>query len=273
MRSLAFTGVVASAVLLAAAPVAAADSGRVARAPANGQVGVPDISLRPPLGAPGMHAPRTSHPGGWTPGGWSYHGGGERTGWQGRRWGGSSWTGGNWSRGNWSRYHRPRRGSTLPRYWIAPSFVVSNWSSYGLAEPGYGRNWVRYYDDAVLVDGGGSIYDVRYGIDWDRYDHGPVPEYVGNGDNYDYDYGYDGHDDAVAWGWRVPSASPYPPLVYYAPPGTTTFIVQSSPVVTTTTTTFVEEEIVHHAPKKAWTKPKPKKAWKPSPPSCCCICR
>ncbi len=58
----------------------------------------------------------------------------------------------------------------MPSYWNAPRFYVGDWSTYGLAQPPYGYNWARYYDDAVLIDSRGSVYDTATGIEWDRAD-------------------------------------------------------------------------------------------------------
>lgn len=93
----------------------------------------------------------------------------------GSRWGskvGGHWWGGVNAPGGWNAYRRPARGYALPRYWVNPRFYISDWSGYGLTQPSQGYNWVRYYDDAVLVDSRGSVSDVYDGIDWDRYDNG-----------------------------------------------------------------------------------------------------
>lgn len=112
------------------------------------------------------------------------------------RWGskvGGRWWGGANAPGGWSAYRRPYRGYALPSYWIAPRFYITDWQAYGLTQPAGGYNWVRYYDDAVLVDGRGSVYDTRSGIDWDRYGDG---DYTGD-DRVYADSGYDGrgYDD------------------------------------------------------------------------------
>lgn len=89
----------------------------------------------------------------------------------GGRWGGKAggrWEGGTRAPGGWGAYRRPVRGWTLPRYWIGGSFFVSDWSSWGLSSPPYGYQWVRYYDDAVLVDRGGKVWDSVSGVDWNR---------------------------------------------------------------------------------------------------------
>ena len=91
------------------------------------------------------------------------------------RWGnkiGGHWYAGMNAPGGWRGYHRPYRGWALPSYWISPSFVISDWSTYGLSQPPFGYSWSRYYDDAVLIDGRGSVYDSVSDVDWDGYDGG-----------------------------------------------------------------------------------------------------
>lgn len=166
-------------------------------------------------------------------------------GMQGRHWnqggnwqhGGGNWNhgGGNWNhQGGWN-HARFRRGHVLPRFWLSPTFFVSNWNSYGFGRPGYGQNWVRYYDDALLVDSSGRIYDTAYDVDWDRYEHGPVPEYYGDDDDGPDEADLFYEDDRVTWGGRYSARYP----AYAAP----IVIVQSAPVVTTATTTYIEEEV------------------------------
>lgn len=109
----------------------------------------------------------------------------------GQDWGskvGGRWWGGANAPGGWSAYRRPYRGWALPRYWVAPRFYVTDWAGYGLAQPPRGYNWARYYDDAVLIDARGSVYDTVDGLDWDGY---------GDGDRGD-DLAYAGADDRGA---------------------------------------------------------------------------
>ncbi|SEN34568.1 Glycine zipper 2TM domain-containing protein [Sphingomonas gellani] len=118
-------------------------------ATAQTRVGGPDTARRYPGAYPApasTTAPRTSR---W----------GSRV--DGRWWGGSNAPGG------WSAYRRPARGYALPTYWIAPRFAVNDWSTYGLSTPPQGYHWSRYYDDAVLIDTRGSVYDSVTGLDWD----------------------------------------------------------------------------------------------------------
>ena len=110
------------------------------------------------------------------------------------RWGGKvggRWSAGVYAPGGWNGYSRPYRGWALPTYWNSPSFVVSDWSSFGLSRPPYGYRWSRYYDDAVLIDSRGSVFDSVGNVDWDGGN--TVTEY---GDDYAYDDGvYAGPDE------------------------------------------------------------------------------
>ena len=232
MRNAAILGVTA---WLAMVPAMAGAAGESASHIAGGQIAAPMMPLRVPQAPPASARPPMA--GNWGPGGWRDgppppHAGG----WAGHR---GSW--GNWAGGG--AYQRPGRGFRLPPFYVAPSLFITDWYDYGLGAPGYGQGWYRYYDDAVLLDSEGNVYDARYDMDWD----------------WDRDRGE---------GWAGP-----PPSVYRAPPGTTTVVIQSGPTVTTTTTTFVEE--VAYSPRRSW-KPKakwrPRKAWHPAPCGCGCAC-
>lgn len=160
-------------------------------------------------------------------------------GWGARRWAGRSAHSPGEFGGPWGgTRHRFRQGFFLPSFWVSPRFVVGNWQGYGLGAPGYGQNWIRYYDDAYLIDRSGRIYDSVYDLDWDRYDHGPVPEYVGPG------------PDEEEWGAPTCCVA-NGAQVYSFAPGTTTVIIQSVPVVTTTTT-VTEEVVYRQARSKGW---------------------
>lgn len=126
--------------------------------------GYPMPSRQPMMMHQGGHAPMMRH---------------------GNHWGGKTngrWWAGWRAPGGWGAYHRPDRGWVLPSYWVSPQFYITDWSDYGLGAPPYGYNWTRYYDDAVLIDGRGSVYDSVGDIDWDRYDGG-----------YAYDAGDEGY--------------------------------------------------------------------------------
>lgn len=217
------------------------------------------------------------------------------------RWGGridGRWEGGARAPGGWRAYRRPVRGWTLPRYWIAPNFVIADYAYYGLATPGYGYNWVRYYDDAVMVDGRGRVIETAGGIDWDRYDGGYAQDY--RDDRGDPRYrrgapgGYPGYGadyapppPAVVYAQPQAVVQPLPPGGYTqtysaggyasgvwvngqwypapAPGGVSTVTVQSAPVVTTTVTEYVTARRVVY--RKVWRKPVRKvvRKWRPKP--------
>lgn len=143
------------------------------------------------------------------------------------RWGSKvdgHWWGGANAPGGWRAYRRPYRGYALPSYWIAPRFYVTDWQAYGLSRPMPGYNWVRYYDDAVLIDARGSVFDTRDGVDWDGtgvgygqddrvyadggYDHRGYDDRGYDDRGYD-DRGYDdrGYDDRARYDDRAPRRS------------------------------------------------------------------
>jgi Ni/Co efflux regulator RcnB len=86
-------------------------------------------------------------------------------------------------------FRRIDRGGVVPQRWWGSQFQVRNWRNYGFPQPFAGGRWIRYYDDALLIDGYGRVYDSRPGWDWDRYgdrwsyDDDGVPAY-GDGDDY-----------------------------------------------------------------------------------------
>lgn len=215
---------------------------------------------------------------------------------QPHNWGGSyhgRWNAGYRAPGGWNAYRHPSRGYRLPSYWISPSFFIGDFASYGLAQPPYGYSWSRYYDDAVLIDQSGSVYDSRSGIDWgdDAYagDDGYQDEssyqgdyYQGGGSDNGYAYrqspppiaypqpapmmryGYGGYSGA---GYAPPAGS-YPAGVDYASGGNrayahagyggATAVAVSNPGYETTTTTTTEEYIVENryvAPRRRYYRP------------------
>lgn len=87
-------------------------------------------------------------------------------------------------------YVRPFRGFLLPRVWIAPTYYIANWQGYGLPRPAQGYGWSRYYDDAVLTDRNGRVYDSVQGVNWQAMQAGQavVPQaYSPDYDPYNYD--------------------------------------------------------------------------------------
>ena len=136
----------------------------------------------------------------WSGGRWQWQGGGWRVhhDWGGQV--GGRWIGGTRAPGGWSSYHRPVRGWGLPGYWLAPSFIITDWGDYGLGEPPYGYHWSRYYDDAVLVDRYGRVTDCVPGVDWG--------DDQGAADDYDYS-----HDVGPGAGYPPPPPGAVPPPV------------------------------------------------------------
>jgi hypothetical protein len=64
---------------------------------------------------------------------------------------------------------RLQRGWVVNPFWMGPQFGITNWQGYGFSDPGPGRRWIRYYDEAYLIDGSGRVIDTRGGLDWDQY--------------------------------------------------------------------------------------------------------
>ncbi len=93
-------------------------------------------------------------------------------------------------------YPRMARGQRVGGVWAGPRAEVRNYGDYGLYPPAGGNRWVRYHDDALLVDDGGVVRDTRSGLDWDQYgdwaEEDGVPVYVGRGDYQpdEQDYAY-----------------------------------------------------------------------------------
>jgi Ni/Co efflux regulator RcnB len=61
--------------------------------------------------------------------------------------------------------HRWSYGETLPRAFFASEFVLADFAAYGLLAPWDGYEWVRYGDDALLIDeDSGEVIRVEYGL-------------------------------------------------------------------------------------------------------------
>lgn len=140
-----------------------------------------------------------------------------------------SWNKGNrhhWKKGGhhgWKRHHnwsRIDRGFIVPHFWWAPQFQVFNWQSYGFAQPGYGNRWIRYYDDALLIDQYGRVIDRREGMNWDEYgdswdyDDQGIPYYRGDRDDY---YGEDEWAEGDIGPGGPPPVPPPPPCAQACP--------------------------------------------------------
>ena len=80
------------------------------------------------------------------------------------------------------RHRRLRRGAYIHPYWYGDQFHVGDWRGYGFRDPGRDRRWIRYYDDAYLVDRGGRVVERHEDYDWDRH-----------GEEWDEEYGVPGY--------------------------------------------------------------------------------
>ena len=159
--------------------------------------------------------------------------------------------------------------------------------------PPAGYYWTRYYNDALLVDRYGVVYDGAYDIDWDRYDDGYA---------YDDSYGYGEPSPPPAYGAGYPAPGsgqsgsydyrseryaevPPPPVpnltyrggyagTYFTAPGTTTTIVVPGATTTTTTTEYITETYARPVVRKVYRAPVRK--WRPKVRvrcTCSCGCR
>ena len=71
--------------------------------------------------------------------------------------------GNSWRWPNGYRYQRWTFGMTLPSLFWARDYWINDYSDYGLAYPPPGTVWVRYGNDAVLIDRySGEILEVVY---------------------------------------------------------------------------------------------------------------
>jgi Ni/Co efflux regulator RcnB len=130
----------------------------------------------------------------------------------GNRWGGQingRWYAGAQAPGGWNNYRRMGRGGHLPNYWMGGGFRIPDYLSWGLAAPPYGYFWVRYYDDAVLVDDRGDVWDSVDGIGWGDADAGAWSDSSGA---YSNSYSYS--NATVGAGYRQP-IEPVDPNDYY----------------------------------------------------------
>ncbi|MGF1549817.1 MAG: RcnB family protein [Sphingomonadaceae bacterium] len=114
-------------------------------------------------------------------------------------------------------YTRIERGEHIPDHVRAPRYHVRDYPRYGLGHPPAGCRWMRYYDDALLVDPYGRVIEGRYGHDWSAGrgarggdSHG-VPVYVGDGD-------YEPGERDYAWVERYEDEG-YRSQTRYAHPG------------------------------------------------------
>lgn len=240
--------------------------------PGRPQQGYPQPGSYPQRGYPQQGYPQRLNPAG-----------------QGSRWGGTiggHWSGGNYAPGGWNAYRRPSRGWRVPNYWLSSNFYIGDFGAYGLSSPPQGYGWYRYYDDAVLLDARGKVYDSAYGLDWDGpgysdgYDAGYEGGYGAQGGYAASDYGYAQGDAGGSAYVRQQGYASLPPVVqqggvttyqtgYPGYGGTTTVVtIQPTETVTTTTTEYVDEYTTHYAPRRVY---RAKRVYRPvARPRCGC---
>jgi Ni/Co efflux regulator RcnB len=103
--------------------------------------------------------------------------------------------------GNYA-YRRFVRGGTVPPLWRDDRFYVREWFAFRLTEPPYGHRWIRYYNDALLINvTTGVVTDVMPDVDWTRA-YMP-PRSWGPGYGYGPGYGWSGYH----YGWIMPASS------------------------------------------------------------------
>lgn len=275
----------------------------------------PHIPGPPPVvhGGPGVP---TAGPRVWQNGRWNAlppRGHGQVARHDGNRWGGmvnGRWYAGAQAPGGWGAYRRMGRGHHLPSYWMGSGFRIPDYLSWGLAAPPAGYFWVRYYDDAVLVDDRGDVWDSVGGIGWADADawsdssgsYSNSYSYSSAGAGYrqpiqpvdpnDYYDGYSGGSVPPAGAIGAPPAaqvqgyygsgqayygggSYQAGAAYYgAPVGTTVIIVPGA----TTTTTTVTEEVIESTATTTYVRAAPRRVVRKAPvrryraPAKCCVC-
>jgi hypothetical protein len=122
-------------------------------------------------------------------------------------------------------YRRPVRGWKVPKHYRDRNYVVSDWRGWDLGEPGPGMAWIRYYDDALLIDAAGRVVDCRYGVNWDA--------------GYPLGYRGGGYAGGPGYGYAPPPGAYPPPGIYppgYPVPGTQTYRAGPNTIVSTTVT-------------------------------------
>ncbi len=102
--------------------------------------------------------------------------------------------GGGQMHGQMKGFQRFGRGHVIPPHFRGRQFVVQDWRTFGFPAPMQGGQWIRYYDDALLIDGDGRVLDSRYGWDWDQ-----GGDHMAYGDDH-HDGGYDRYDEDLGDG-------------------------------------------------------------------------
>ncbi len=174
------------------------------------------------------------------------------------------------------RHHQLQRGHVVPPFWFGPQFHIRNWGHYGFADPGADRRWVRYYDDAYLVDRSGRVMDARHGLDWDQYGEqwelrDGIPAYHGGNEWHPGDVDYAWAREQGGWE-RGPGPQGYA-YGYAAPQGGYGYYAYPIIIETTVTrpvqayTTEIVEEVV-----EVRQRPRRRAARYAAPPRPACNC-
>jgi hypothetical protein len=175
--------------------------------------------------------------------------------------------------------HRVQRGFVIPPFFFGQQFYLNDWQSYGFSDPGPDQRWIRYYDDAYLIDRGGRVVDTREDMDWQRYgddwdDDDGIPARRERHARHDRDDDRgDGHGDG-RWEERGGGGYAYGGgygYGYYAYP----IVIET--VTTSGGTSYVEEVTeeyvsvrrphrVHRRARCSCAAPAPRPAPRPAPP-------
>lgn len=152
-------------------------------------------------------------------------------------------------------YRRPTPGWKVPKHYRNRAYVVADWRGWGFAPPGPGMAWVRYYDDAVLVDDDGRVVDSIYGVNWDAgyprrgyaggpgYGYAPQPGYPMPG-THSYQAGPNTRVTTTVTPLGAPAVYPMAGAIVTVTPG--------MQVTTTTTTTDYVTRYRKVAVRKKW---------------------
>jgi Ni/Co efflux regulator RcnB len=138
-----------------------------------------------------------------------------------------------------------QRGGRVPPAWANQRFEVRDWRRFGFPAPFAGGRWIRYNDDALLIDGDGLVYDSRPDWRWD----GAVEErgqeareergYEARGSGEEMGRGWEGRERE--WGGRAERQENVRTRVYVEhgappPPGYGGYGYGYGPVMVTETT-------------------------------------
>jgi hypothetical protein len=96
--------------------------------------------------------------------------------------------------GGMKGFQRFGRGHVVPPHFRSRQFFVNNWQTFGWPAPMPGGHWIRFHDDALLIDRDGRVMDGRYGWDWDGRG-GEMAYREGGYDDVGYDAGYEDDRD------------------------------------------------------------------------------